>query len=325
MFHGPIENQAAPDLVSEDEHDMEEGDGKGALVELIQPDSGFDEDLMESPPESVGESDFVDFYGFIENPFSDSVNPAYFYKTDQHEESYIRLMLAVRHNISLGLLTGLSGTGKTLVSQMVLQNLDPNLYEAALVLVSPHMSKTALLREILNELSIDIPAGPVVRAQDLLKLIGDRVMDLHETGRKLVILIDECHFLTSDSLHMIRTLSNIELPEKKLITCLLFAEDRFLKRIEHPSYESLKNRMYLQSHLEPMTEEECEQYVKFRLLVGGRTDPLFEEDALKAVRKASGGIGRRVNRLCMLALLEGFLRRRSSIDRDMIERCAKEL
>lgn len=272
-----------------------------------------------APPEA---SDFLEFYDLRENPFSDAVNPAYFYKTDLHEEVCIRMMLAVRHNISLGLVTGPSGSGKTLISQVILQDLDPARYQPAIVLVTPGMTKTALLREILNEVEVPIPEGPFVSTQELLKLLHDHVIEMYHHSRKLVILIDECHFLDSSSLHMLRTLSNIEVPERKLLTCLLFAESTFLRRLSHYSYESLRNRMYLRGELPPLSAKDTSEYVKFRLMVAGRMQALFDEEALAVIHERTGGISRRINRLCMLSLLEGFFRRQPVLQADLVTKCA---
>ena len=262
-------------------------------------------------------SDFVRFYGLRENPFCDSVNPAYFYKTDSHAEALERMMLAVDHNVSLGMITGPSGMGKTLVTQLLLQQLDPARLQAILVLVSPGLSKTGLLRDILAELSVAVPEG-MLRTQDLLKLLSNYIIDLHQEGKRLVIIIDECHFLTSDCLHFVRTISNIEIPECKLTTSLLFGEERFATRLEHPSYESLRNRMYLRGELKPMGPEECAQYIKFRLMVAGRMGGLFNAEALQAVHALSGGICRNVNKLCMLTLLRGAQSDKAIIDQSVV-------
>ncbi len=99
-----------------------------------------EEALMGSPPEpsapagpngrqespSAEEAtDFLSFYGLRENPFADSVNPAYFYKTGNHADAYQRMILTVEQDVSLAMVTGVSGTGKTLVTQLLLQGLDP--------------------------------------------------------------------------------------------------------------------------------------------------------------------------------------------------------
>ncbi len=261
--------------------------------------------------------DFLRHYGLRENPFSDSVNPAFFYKTEGHAEALNRMLLAVNNNVSLGMITGLSGTGKTLVTQLLLQHLDPATHQPILVLVIPGLSKTGLLREILSELSVAVPEG-INRTQDLLKLLSNCIIELHEQGRRLVMIIDECHLLSAECLHILRTISNIEIPERKLTTCLLFGEQRFANRLAHPSYEALRNRMYLRGELRPMNAEECTQYIKFRLMTAGRISDLFDPAAFEAAHTHSGGVCRNLNKLCMLTLLQGALQGKSVIDADVV-------
>lgn len=268
--------------------------------------------VVKSPETPPAGGDFVRFHGLRENPFSDAVNPGYFYRTESHAGALSKMAMAVEHRTSLGMITGPSGTGKTLVTQLLLQQLDPGKYQAVLVLVTPGMSKTGLLREILSELGIAVPEG-VTRTHDLLRILSHFIIDLHENGKRLVLIIDECHFLSADCLHVIRTISNIEIPECKLVTSLLFGEARFTERLKHSSYESLRNRMYLRGELKPMDAEECAQYVKFRLMVAGRMNDLFDEAALAALHARSGGICRNLSKLCMLTLLAGAMNGRERL------------
>ena len=270
---------------------------------------------------NVPNSDFVRFYGLRENPFSDSVNPAYFYKTDSHAEAISRMVLAVEHNTSLGMVTGLSGTGKTLVTQILLRHFERQDCRAILVLVSPGLNKTGLLREILSELGIAVPEG-INRTHDLLRILSHYIIDLHEKGQRLVAIIDECHLLSSECLHVVRTISNIEIPECKLTTCLMFGEQRFVGRLNHPSYDSLRNRMYFRGELQPMGADECAQYVKFRLMMAGRMNELFGSDALAALHERSGGVCRDLSKLCMLTLLTGAMHGKQMIDESDVTRAA---
>jgi general secretion pathway protein A len=286
------------------------------------------EALAAVPAAAPGGADgrgFLAFYGFAENPFADSVNPAYFYKTDGHRAACERALMAVENDVSLDMVTGASGTGKTLVTQLILQELGSAARcEPVLVLVTPGMSKTGLLREILSELDVALPVG-INRTRDLIKMLSNVIIDLHNAGRKLVLLIDECHFLDADGLHIVRTISNIEIPQRKLTTCLLFGEQRFAARLRRPGYESLRNRMFFRVELPAMGAEDCAQYIKFRAMVAGRTADLFTADALAAIHAATGGICRSVNKLCMLAMIEGCIRRESRIGADVVAAAAAGL
>jgi type II secretory pathway predicted ATPase ExeA len=267
---------------------------------------------------------FVDYYGLRENPFADCVHPAFFYRTDGHAETFRSMMLAVEFRASLGMVTGPSGTGKTLVSQLLLQHFEAPKHRVALVLVTPGLSKTGLLREILSELDLPLPVG-IPRVQDLVKQLSNHIIELHEQGQRLVIIVDECHLLSSDCLHVVRTISNIETPQEKLVTCLLFGESRLADRLTHPSYASLANRIYLRSELRPLTPAEVTQYIKYRLMTAGRLDELFTESALAAIHELSGGICRSVNKLAMLSLIEAADRRSSVVDETLVRTAARRM
>lgn len=267
---------------------------------------------------------FVSQFGLRENPFADSVHPAFFFRTDGHAEAYRSMMLAVDFCASLGMVTGPSGTGKTLVSQLLLQHFEEPKHRVVLVLVTPGLSKTGLLREILSELNLALPVG-IARVQDLVKLLGNHIIEMHEHGQRLVIIVDECHLLSADCLHIIRTISNIETPQEKLVTCLLFGESRLAHRLEHSSYASLSNRIYMRSELHPLTPGEVAQYVKFRLMTAGRLDELFTESALAALHECSGGICRSVNKLAMLSLIAAADRRSTLVDEPLVRAAAQRM
>jgi type II secretory pathway predicted ATPase ExeA len=299
----------------------------------IAPDP-FD-DLIGQPPPAEGKEkggivpfapagDFIHAYGLNENPFADCVSPTYFFRTESHAEAFRSMTRAVDFKASLGMVTGPSGTGKTLVTQLLLNHLEDPQYRAVLVLVTPGLSKTGLLREILSELNLPLPVG-VNRVQDLVKLLSNHIIDLHQQGQRLVIVIDECHLLSSDCLHIVRTISNIETPQEKLVTCLLFGESRLAERLTHPSYESLQNRIYLRATVEPLTASEGAQYLKFRLMTAGRLTELFTPEALKAVHELAGGICRSMNKLAMLTLIEGADHRKEVIDETIVATAARRM
>ena len=284
--------------------------------------------LAHAPAEGVvpfaPAGNFIGHYGLRENPFADSVHPTFFFRTDSHAEAFRSMMLAVDFNASLGMVTGPSGTGKTLVTQLLLQQFNEAKHRAVLVLVTPGLSKTGLLREILSELDLALPAG-INRVQDLVKLLSNHIIELHQQGQRLIVLIDECHLLSADCLHIVRTISNIEVPQQKLSTCLLFGESRLAERLNHASFESLRNRIYMRSALSPLTEPEAAQYVKYRLMTAGRLTDLFTEAALAALHAHSGGICRTMNKLAMISMIEGAVSHSAAIDAPLIEAAAHRM
>ncbi len=289
------------------------------------------DDLVDQPRygatrEAIDESSALPLRHFklSSHPFADSVNPEYFFRTEAHEEAFIAMKQCIEDGISLGLTTAISGTGKTLLTQVLMQELDPRLYQTILVLAYPGMSRTALMREVLGELKI----GEIPERANLHKLISlaqKHIIDQYMKGVRLVLIIDEVHFLQADALHMLRTLSNIEVPENKLVTVLLFGERSFLEKMKHPSFRSIFSRMFTRTEIRPLLPEEVRQYVKFRLLVAGGQPDLIATEAMEILHRQSGGIPREINRICHNALAAAAREGRKQVGPAQIERVAPAL
>lgn len=259
----------------------------------------------------------VRHFGFREAPFADCVNPAFFFRTSAHEDAFTRMRRCVDEHIAIGLTTAPSGTGKSLLAQSLIGELDPRTHETILVLAYPGMEHIGLLRELAVELGIP-GLGPQAAIHEVMGAIQDAIVELYRTGRKLVILLDECHFLGMEALQMVRALSNIEIPERKLVTLLLFGEDSFLSRMEDPEYGPIFNRMFVRARLRPLDAEEAAEYVKFRCLISGGRPQIFSEGFLSEVHRRASGVPREINRLCHHALCEGALRATATIGPDLL-------
>lgn len=269
-----------------------------SLAELV------DQPALGTPRETFDETSVLPLKHFrlSSHPFADSVNPSFFFRTEAHEEAFLAMKQCIDDNVALGLTTAISGTGKTLLTQVLLQELDPERCQSLLVLAYPGMTRTALLREISLELGLeDVPSRG--GAHKLITCIQQHIIDLYLRGVRLVVIIDEVHFLKPDALHILRTLSNIEIPDQKLVTVLLFGEQSFLRKMKNPTYRSIFSRMFVRTEIRPLRYDEVVQYVKFRLLVSGGRPAIIGEDAMDELFERSKGIPREINRICHNALI----------------------
>jgi len=276
-------------------------------------------DAPEGPGGQMGE--ILGRFGLKTNPFADTVNPDFLYRTEQHERAYFRMQVCAMDHRAVGLVSGPSGTGKTLLSQVLLKQLDPQKFLPLVILCPPRMTKTALLREILAELEEETESRHI---HDLLSVLHHRIIEEYHRGRRIVLLVDEAHFLSSDALHMIRTLSNLETPEEKLVTMILFAEDNFVRRLAHRSYSSLRGRIALRGDLGALNVVETEQMLKFRALVAGGQPELFAPDVFEEFQRQTGGIPREICKLAYNALLEAHLLRKETLDAELLLHCEKK-
>ncbi|OGR04284.1 MAG: hypothetical protein A2511_14490 [Deltaproteobacteria bacterium RIFOXYD12_FULL_50_9] len=240
-------------------------------------------------------------FGFNKNPFHDTLDVGMFFRTKQHEEALVKVRIGIKDGHALILLVGISGTGKTMVSQVAIRTMDLDVCQPVFVFVYPGMGRLALLSSIFQ----DLEPGPIKKHNfhSLLEQVQDRALALHGQGKRLVVVIDEAHFLKADALHILRTLSNLETEQEKLVTVLLVAEKSLLKRLKTPSYAALRGRITFAIELKPLTLAETEQYVKFRLLKAGASPRLLTSDTYETLHFLSKGIPREINRL----LYNGFM------------------
>jgi general secretion pathway protein A len=260
--------------------------------------------------------------GLTRNPFKDTLDTDLFYRTRQHEEAMLRISIGIADCHALILLTGPSGTGKTLLSQLVVRGLNAGRFLPAFVPVYPGMGKGMLLGRILGETEGSAPSR---LTSDRLQQVQEAALALHATGRRLVVIIDEAHFLQAEALHILRTLSNLETEDEKLVTVLLVAEDTLARRLRSPSYASLRGRITFAVHLAPLTRAETEQFIKYRLLKCGGAASLLRADGYDAVHRLSGGIPREINRLLYNGFLEALSCNEQCIDKGIIESAGRKL
>jgi len=128
------------------------------------------------------------------------------------------------------LLTGESGCGKTMLSRSLVNELDPDITEVAL-LTSPSPTPTELLREILyqvGETQLDEDHTEIVHR------LNGRLYDNFSLGKTTLVIIDEGQLLEDAKLfEEIRLLLNFQLNDAFLITLLLIGQPELAERIRN--------------------------------------------------------------------------------------------
>ena len=265
---------------------------------------------------------YLDHYGLAQEPFSNAPVARFYYSSAQHAQALMRLTHAVSQMKGLALLVGDIGAGKTTLARRLLDSLPEDEYEAAL-LVIVHSGITAqwLLRRIALQLGVENPAEEKLA---LLSQLYQRLLRIHEAGKKAVVLIDEAQMLaTREIMEEFRGLLNLEIPERKLLSFVFFGlpeiEDNL--KLDPP----LAQRVALRYRLDPLSAEATEAYVCHRLRLAGAPRVPFTAEAIAALHRFSHGTPRVINTLCDNALFEGFLAKARDVDAPLVERLARDL
>jgi general secretion pathway protein A len=264
-------------------------------------------------------------FGLKEEPFKDNLDERFYYSTRQHERAFASMIYCVTENEPAGVILGSSGVGKSLISQKLLSALCKyETYIPVIILAYPKMSKLALLREIYNQLDLP-PLRRNPTTSDLLLPIHSHIIAQYKHGKRVVLMLDESHFLNVSALHLIRTLTNIETAREKLISTIFVGEDKFLRRLQYRTYDSLRGRIKIKAALEPLSAEDAASFVKHRLRVAGATRPIFPDDVYPLIYEKSRGICRNINKIAGQALFDAYFEGQSVVTLNSIKESLKRL
>lgn len=265
---------------------------------------------------------FLEFYGIKGQPFSNAPDNRFYFNSEQHAQALLRLKYAVDSMKGLSVLIGDIGTGKTTLARRMLDELPEDKYESALLIII-HSSVTA--EWLLKKISVQLGVKNV--ADTKMEIIGQlyqRLVDIHEAGKKPVVLIDEAQMLNSrDLMEEFRGLLNIENTEGKLLSLVFFGMSGLndCLALDPP----LQQRVAVKFKLKSLKAEATEAYIRHRLSIVGAERDLFTPEAYLSIQDHSHGIPRLINTICDNALYEGFLVKKKVIDDALITEVAQEL
>lgn len=259
------------------------------------------------------------YFGFEREPFSNAPDARFYYDSDQHRQAMLRLMYAIDSNKGLALLVGGVGTGKTTLARRMLDCLPEDRYESSLlVMVHSGITPEWILTRIAMQLGVEAPAADRL---SLLRQLYDRLLQIEESGRKAVVLIDEAQMLqTRELMEEFRGLLNLEIPSKKLLNIVFFGlpEVEDCLRLDEP----LAQRVAVKYHLHSFTVETTEAYIRYRLQVAGAPRKIIRPDAIAAIHRYAGGVPRLINTLCDNCLFEAYLRKLDEVDPGIVHSVA---
>ncbi|MBI4891803.1 MAG: AAA family ATPase [Acidobacteria bacterium] len=263
------------------------------------------------------------FFGFRENPFNLSPDPAFLYRSPQHEEALANLIYGVHSRKGFIVLTGEVGTGKTTMLECLRDYLEAQYIEFAF-LFNSRINTEQFFEMIAYDL--DLRCSTKSKTEVLFALNHLLIQQANE-GRTTVLIVDEAHNLDWDVLEEIRLLGNLENPRLgKLLQIVLAGQPELDHKLDAPNLRQLKQRIVLRCSLTPFSLAECEEYISSRLKKAGMPEQnVFPETVLKEIHLRSQGIPRLINALCDNLLLTAFAVETKVTTLEMLDEVCKDM
>ncbi|GAA5137800.1 ExeA family protein [Thalassotalea piscium] len=242
-------------------------------------------------------------FGLRELPFTLTPNTNFYLGLVPHDEAFAVLLTALKSGEGFIKVIGEVGTGKTLLCRKLLNEIPAHFVTA--YIPNPYLKPDELRRAVAVELGVK--QAQRMSVQLLTQRIQSRLLELHNEGRSVVLILDEAQALPAESLEALRLFTNLETETRKLLQVVLFAQPELDQRLAENAFRQLKQRITFSYQLRPMSDNEVENYIHHRLHVAGyKGAALFDHSLCKKIAYFSNGIPRLVNILCHKMLMLSF-------------------
>lgn len=235
--------------------------------------------------------------------FREVRDPAAMFPIDSQQRALTGLIHLIEDgNTGCGLLTGQVGLGKTLLRSALHQAVWAERC-AVVAIESGLLGFDDLVLEIVSQMrgerltASDLP-GRYERLAAFKELLAT---DVVESGRHLVLLLDDADQFDLQTLEALGALTNLASDAQAFVVPVLFGQPALRQKLAR--LPSLRQRIGAQYSLATLSAQECAGYIDHRL----RHFALEPVDVLLpgfsgAVHAASGGAPRAINALCRQAL-----------------------
>jgi len=262
---------------------------------------------------------YYGYWGLKKPPFDNVPDPTMYAECHTSMENAIaETLFAIEEgNECVAVIVGDVGLGKTLSLRIIIDSLDHDKYKIAMV-TNPDMSFIELLREIVGQLK-GKQCGER-RKINLLEIFNKMLFETIDSGKKVLIFVDEANAMSPANLESLRLLTNMQDDQRNLFTLVLAGQLELARRLEHPKRANLLQRIGTFSRIDKLeTEDLIKTYVETRLSLAGRTRTIFADDAYGFLWEYSdNGVPRLINKICKLSLKAGETNQFSLISGEVV-------
>lgn len=267
---------------------------------------------------------YLRYFGLNEAPFSITPDPAFVFLSPRHRDALAHLMYGVGKGGSGGFvqLTGEVGTGKTTLCRCLLDQVPEGTHIA--LLLNPLVTPRELLAAISEELGIDI-SDSIESTRLLVDGLNQYLLDAHERGERVVVVIDEAQNLSPEALEQVRLLTNLETSKEKLLQIVLLGQPELRDLLQRRTLRQLAQRITARYHLSPLGPKDTHLYIRHRMQVAGAQRNPFRRNAMNALYQRSQGIPRLINIIADRSLIAAFAKERMDVTAAMVHEAANEV
>lgn len=264
---------------------------------------------------------YLELFKLHELPFRLSPDPQFLYLSKQHARAKAYMESTIWFTDGFVVITGEIGAGKTTLIETFLRELQTDVVVAQIN--QTQLNPTAFLQTVLVQFGFS-PFN--MRKPEVLATLNQFLMEQYNSGRKVLLIVDEAQNLSQKVLEEVRMLSGVETAKEKALRIILAGQPELNEKLNSPELLQLAQRVRLRFHLAALTKVETNAYIDHRLEVAGSHGRrIFAEDTYDTIFKYTGGVPRLVNTLCDTAMMAAFGRDQDHVTSGDLETAIREL
>jgi type II secretory pathway predicted ATPase ExeA len=238
-------------------------------------------------------------FGFTRPIFADGVaQDEYVFRTAAAERAARDLATALSRRDAVAILAGPSGTGKTTLATDALKSVGTRL--AFSCISQPPLTA----HELLEQLLVDFGFEPFRRSRvERLQIWRQFLSEMTATDSRICLLVEGADAITPEVMLALHSLTAADAALSRGANVILTTTGRPEDLLMAPAMLAFNQRVCLRRRIEPLSDSEVLEYLRFKLELGG-ADPnrILGSDVASQLFEYSGGIIRVIDNLLEAAL-----------------------
>jgi len=256
------------------------------------------------------------FFHFKRTPFERDIPTEHLYTTPKFDELLSRLDYAAR-NRKFSVITGGVGVGKTTAVRKFVASLDQNSFRCIYIADSA-LTPRVFYWEVLTQLSSEDKPS-FYRSEGKRKMMARFSQLTDSAGVIPVVIIDEAHLLSTSMLEETRFLLNNSMDSQNPMSLVVVGQTELRSKLSKEIFEPITQRIDFRFALVPFDRAQTQDYIHAHMRYAGETREVFTPSAVDAVFSFSGGVARKINKACSIALLYAAQNAMQSIDGGVVD------
>jgi general secretion pathway protein A len=258
---------------------------------------------------------YTPHFKMTSQPFAERLSVDHVLVDERLAQGLARLEFLIQSG-TIALVTGQTGVGKSTLIRCFLKQMKPNQVYPVYLYLTP-VKDTSFLSQIVTALG-EVPK----RGKE--KLFGIILNKTEKIQATTLLVIDEAHLLSPESLTDVRLLVSSAMDEKPPLKIVLIGQKKLKMRVKQDSHADLNGRISVKIGLHPFTRDETIAYINHQMKTAGSSDKVFEQDVKTMIHDFAGGIPREINNIATACLMAAASAKAQKIDTDILNHVIDE-